>query len=217
MANRNRAVDEARRLWHQKRVAFGDELRTRRLVIGARQRDVGSAIGVSASEISRRERGDAPNVTVVSLAEHAAAVGLRVALGMHPAGGAIRDSAQLRYIERFLSRVSVAFLRELEAVIPVAGDLRAIDIVLRTSGCLIAVEVITRLHDIQAQLRVAQAKARDIGATRLIIVLASTHANRRALDQARSALATAWDLDTRRVMGHLGNGRQPERNAIVLI
>ena len=70
-----------------------------------------------------------------------AAVGLRVALGMHPAGGAIRDSAQLRYIERFLSRVSVAFLRELEAVIPVAGDLRAIDIVLRTSGCLIAVEV----------------------------------------------------------------------------
>jgi transcriptional regulator with XRE-family HTH domain len=217
MANRNRAIDEARRLWHQKRVAFGDELRSRRLAAGARQADVGAAIGVSVTEISRRERGDAPNISVVSLAEHAAAVGLRVSLGMYPAGGAVRDAAQLRYINRFLGRVSDAFLRELEAVVPVPGDLRAVDIVLRATGCLIAVEVITRLHDIQAQLRTALTKARDIGATRLMIVVASTHANRRALGEARSALATAWDLDTRRVMGQLATGRQPDRNAIVLI
>ena len=157
------------------------------------------------------------NVSVVSLAEHAAAVGLRLSVQVYPAGGAVRDGAQLRYIDRFLSRVSDSFLRELEAVIPLPGDFRAIDIVLRAPGCLIAVEVITRLHDIQAQLRLAQAKARDIGATRLIMAVAATHANRRALDQARPALATAWDLDTRRVMTALGAGRQPDRNAVVLI
>lgn len=204
-------------MWHQKRVAFGDELRTRRLVGGASQRDVGAAIGVSVSEISRRERGDAPNVRVVSLAEHAAAVGLRLSITLYPTGGGVRDAAQLRYIDRFLARVSDTFLRELEAVIPVPGDLRAVDIVLRATGCLIAVEVVTRLHDVQAQLRLAQAKARDIGATRLILAVAATHANRRALDEARPALATAWDLDTRRVMAALAAGRQPERNAIVLI
>jgi hypothetical protein len=77
--------------------------------------------------------------------------------------------------------------------------------------------VITRLGDIQAQLRDGRVKARDIGATRLIIVVAATHANRRALEAVRSALLGAWDLDTRRVIGRLAAGRQPERDALVMI
>ena len=184
---------------------------------GASQSDVGVAIGVSASEISRREHGNAPGVSAVSMAEHAAAVGLRLVVTMYPTGGGVRDAGQLRYTHRFLERVSKAFLRELEAAIPLPGDLRAVDVVLRSAGCLIAVEVITRLSDVQAQLREARLKARDIGATRLVIVLAGTHANRRALEAARPALSGIWDLDTRRVMAALGAGRQPERDAIVLV
>lgn len=217
MANRIRAVDEARRTWHRRRLAIGDDLRTSRLTIGASQGDVGEAIGVSASEVSRREHGLAPNVTALSLAEHSAAVGLRLAMTTHPIGGGVRDAAQLRYIHRFLDRVSDRFLRELEAVIPLPGDLRAVDLVLRATGCLIAVEVITRLGDVQAQIRLARNKARDIGATRLILVIAATHANRRALDDARAALTGAWDLDTRRVMTALAASRQPDHDAIVLI
>lgn len=217
MANRTRSVDEARRAWHQRRVSLGTDLRTSRVTSGASQTAVGVAIGVSASEVSRREHGEAPNVSVCSLSEHAAAVGLRLAITTYPAGGAVRDAAQLRYIHRFLDRVSDTFLRELEAVIPLPGDLRAIDIVLRGTGCLIAVEVITRLGDAQAQVRVARTKARDIGATRLILVVAATHANRRALDQARPALIGAWDFDTRRVLSALAAGRQPDHDAIILI
>ncbi len=217
MATRTRAVDEARRGWHQLRVAIGADLRTRRLVLGARQADVGQAIGVSPSEISRRERGDAPHVAVLSLSEHAAAVGLRMTIGLVPLGGGVRDAAQLKYIHRFLERVSGRFTRELEAAIPIAGDLRAIDVVLRSAGRLIAVEVITRLGDVQAQVRAARLKARDVGATRLILVVAATRANRRALDEARPALIGAWDLDTRRVMAALAAGRQPDHDAIVMI
>lgn len=217
MANRTRAVDEARRLWHHRRVALGGDLRIGRLTRGASQTAVGDAIGVSASEISRREHGNAPNVSVCSLMEHGAAVGLRAVITTHPMGGGVRDAAQLKYTHRFLERVSDRFLRELEAVIPLPGDLRAVDLVLRASGCLVAVEVITRLGDVQAQIRVARAKARDIGATRLILAIAATHANRRALDEARPALAGAWDLDTRRVMAALAAGGQPDRDAIVLI
>jgi hypothetical protein len=34
---------------------------------------------------------------------------------------------------------------------------------------------------------------------------------------ARPALLGAWDLDTRRVIGRLAAGRQPERDALVMI
>ena len=197
--------------------SWAARLRSHRIVNGLSQADVGSAIGRSTSEISRRERGVAPNVSTASLAEHAAAVGLRLVLTMYPAGGAVRDAGQIRVIHRFLERVSERFSRELEAVIPLAGDLRALDVVLRMPGCVIAVEVITRLGDLQAQIRAARIKARDIGATRFILVVAATRANRRAMDEARPAVIGAWDLDTRRVMAHLGAGRQPAHDAIVML
>ncbi len=196
---------------------LSSELRSQRIVNGVSQADVAGAIGRSASEVSRRERGEAPKVSALSLAEHAAAVGLRLVLTMYPAGGAVRDAAQIRVIHRFLARVSDRYVRELEAVIPLPGDLRAVDLVLRMPGCLIAVEVITRLGDLQAQIRAARVKARDIGATRLILVVAATRANRRAMDEARPAVIGAWDLDTRRVMAELGAGRQPAHDAIVMI
>jgi len=217
VSNRLRTVDEARRTWHARRVAIGEELRTRRRTSGARQGDVARAIGVSVAEVSRRERGHAPSLRVVSLCEHAAAVGLRVAITMYPTGGGVRDSAQLRYIARFLARVPDTFARELEDTIPLPGDLRAVDLVLRAPGAVVAVEVITRLGDVQAQIREARAKARDIGATRSILVVAGTHANRRVLEEVGGALAGAWDLDTRRTMAELRAGRQPGRDAIVLV
>jgi len=218
MANRSRAVDAARRTWHQRRVEIGADLRTSRITAGASQGAVGAAIGVSATEVSRRELGNAPSLSVLSLSEHAAAVGLKVVVSTFPIGGAVRDGAQLRYIQRFLNRISKAFHRQLEAPIPLPGDLRAVDILLRALGCAIAVEVITRFADAQAQTRAAQLKARDIGATRLIIVIADTRANRRALDAARVALSGGgWDLDSRRVMRALGAGLPPERDAIIVI
>lgn len=217
MASRLRAVDEARRSWHRRRVEIGAELRTSRGMRGASQAAVALAVDASVSVISRRELGTAANVSVLALAEHAAAVGLKLAINLYPAGGGVRDEAQLRYIDRFLERTASAFTHEVEAVIPLPGDLRAVDVVLRAPGCVVAVEVITRFTDAQAQVRTARLKARDIGATRLVIVLAATHANRRALEAARPALVGAWDLDSRRVLSALGDGRSPDRDAVILI
>jgi hypothetical protein len=101
--------------------------------------------------------------------------------------------------------------------IPIAGDLRAVDVLLIRREVRVAVEVITRLADLQAQVRGAQLKARDIGATRLIIVVAATHANRRALEAVRASLVEAFDLDTRRVMADLARGADPARDAIVVL
>ena len=217
MATRVRTLDEARRIWQRLALELGDELRTGRHVLGVTQKQVGAAIGVSASEISRRELGRSGRFTGEKMAIHAAAVGLKLSIKLYPVGGGIRDAAQARYVAAFVARVGRPWKVTLEAPIPLPADLRAVDVLLSSERGRIAVEVITRLTDIQAQVRAAQLKARDIGATRLILVIAGTHANRRALAAARPTLTGAFDLDARHLLTELGAGRDPGRDGIVLL
>lgn len=216
MTTRTRSLDEARRRTGRLAHELGDELRAARHVAGLTQRHVASAIGSSQAEISRRERGRVPGMGLDRLAMHAAALGLRTSVRLWPAGGAIRDAAQARYIAAFVARVGRAWRVLLEAPIPIAGDLRAIDVVLRSATGSVAVEVITRLSDLQAQVRAAQLKARDGGATRLVIVVAGTHANRRAVAESRAALLATFDIDARRVLTELADGRVPQRDAVIV-
>lgn len=217
MPPRTRHADEARHRWHRLAARIGDDLRAARHVRGLTIRELAAAIGSSTSEISRRELGRSPGLTGERLAVHGAAIGLKLSLSLWPTGGGLRDAAQARYIAAFVARVGRAWRVQLEAPIQVAGDLRAIDVLLVRGDVRLAVEVITRLADLQAQLRAAQLKARDFGATRLILVVAATHANRRALDAARGSLVEAFDLDTRRVMRDLTRGADPGRDAIVVL
>ena len=217
MPPRNRHADDARRWWSRLAVQIGDQLRTGRHVRGLTLRELAAAIGSSASEVSRREFGKSPRLTGEKLAVHAAAVGLKLSVNLWPLGGGVRDAAQARYIAAFVARVGRAWRVVLEAPIPIAGDLRAVDVLLVRGEVRVAVEVITRLADLQAQVRAAQLKARDLGATRLILVVAGTHANRRSLEAARASLVEAFDLDTRRVMADLARGADPGRDAIVLL
>lgn len=197
--------------------ALGDELRTGRHVLGLTLRQLSAAIGVSPSEISRRERGKSRRLRGESLSIHAAAIGLRVSVKLWPVGGGIRDAAQARYIAKFVARVGRLWAVTLEAPIRAAGDLRAVDILLVGHDVRIAVEVITRVADLQAQIRAAQLKARDIGATRLILVIAATHANRNAVASARGTLAAAFDLSTRQLLADLAAGRDPGRDGIIML
>jgi transcriptional regulator with XRE-family HTH domain len=216
MANRTRPLEQARQAWRRTALDIGADLRMARHVLGVTMRQVGTAIGVSESEVSRRELGKAPMLTGERLAIHAAAVGLRLAVKLWPVGGGIRDEAQARLIARFVSRVGRPWTVVLEAPVPRAGDLRAVDVLLTRPGVRIAVEAITRLADVQAQIRAAQLKARDIGATRLVFVIAGTRANRRALSDASPTLRPAFDLDARRLLADLAAGRDPGRDGILL-
>jgi hypothetical protein len=217
MAVRVRAADDARRAWERNARELGLELRTARHILGATQKAIGAAIGISGPEVCRRELGRSPRLTGDKLAVHAAAVGLKLVVKLYPVGGGIRDAAQARHVAAFVARVGRPWRVTLEAPIPLPGDLRAVDVLLTSAPVRIAVEVITRLADLQAQVRAAQLKARDIGATRLILVIAGTHANRNALASARSTLVPAFDLDSRRLLADLAAGRDPGRDGIVVL
>ena len=196
---------------------IGDQLRTGRHVLGLTQAQIAASLGISQSEVSRRERGRSATLAGRQLTRHAAAVGLRLSIKLWPVGGGIRDAAQARYVAAFVARVGRPWNVVLEAPVPIAGDLRADDVVLKSATLIIAVEVVTRLADLQAQIRAAQLKARDIGAGRLILVVTGTNANRAALGTVRATLVESFDTDTRRILGDLAAGRDPGRDGIVIL
>ncbi|HWH24227.1 MAG TPA: helix-turn-helix transcriptional regulator [Candidatus Limnocylindria bacterium] len=217
MANRRRALDEVLFRWQAAWSERVTELREARLMLGLTQQDVATALGVSRSRVCRLERRRAAPPRMEEIVRHAAAVGLSASLKFYPLGGAIRDSAQSKYIAEFSRRIGHTWRVMLDAPIPLGGDLRAVDVLLMNGSVKLAVEVITRLRDLQAQLRAAQLKQRDIGANRLIIVIAGSRANRAALAEARDTMLATFELDSRRVLAALAGGRDPGRDAVIVM
>ncbi|MEX2546593.1 MAG: helix-turn-helix transcriptional regulator [Chloroflexota bacterium] len=217
MANRRRAIQESRDRWSRVWPGLVDELREARLMAGLTQAAIAAALGVSRDRVARVELRRVRNVGVEYLVSHAAAVGLKASIKFYPTGGAIRDEAQASYIARFVERIGHAWRIKLDVPILLPGDLRAVDVLLQNSTCRIVVEVITRLRDLQAQLRAAQLKQRDLGADRMILVIAGSHANRLALTAARPTLLATFELDTRRVLASLAAGQDPGRDAVIAL
>jgi transcriptional regulator with XRE-family HTH domain len=216
MAGRTTPLEEGRRIAEIVGRELADELRNARLGRGLTQAQLGKSIGVDRERVSAVERRRPRAMTVEQLALQAAVLGMKLSVKLYPLGDAVRDIAQIRYINRFIERVGAAWRVALDVPIPLPGDLRAIDVVL-TGACVIAVEVVTRLRDVQAVIRSAQLKQRDFGATRVVIVVAGTHANRKALALARSGLGAAFDLDSQQVLRLLASGNDPGRDAIILL
>jgi hypothetical protein len=162
------------------------------------------------------ERGDYLAARVDDLARHAGVVGLRLSIRAWPGNQPLRDQGQIGLLARLRGRLSPIWGVGLEVPIPGSGDLRAWDMVLTGAGVRIGVEAVTRLRDVQALLRSVHAKQRDSGVDRVLILVAATHTNRRALAAAVSSLP---DLaaSTRSVVAALAAGRDPGRDAWILL
>jgi transcriptional regulator with XRE-family HTH domain len=217
MANRLSAVDDAARRVRRDLMDLGTDLREARIAAGLTQAEVARRLGWSASKIRRIELGDDPRASAWDLALFAAVVGLAFPMRLYPAKGRLRDAAQLGLQERFLAEVQPGRWRVLlEESVPLPGDLRAFDVMLR-GPLAVGLEFITRLRDVQAQVRAAVQKQRDSRADRVIMVVGSTHANRRAVRQAGAVLASAFPVRTKAVLSALRRGQDPGSNAIVFL
>jgi transcriptional regulator with XRE-family HTH domain len=220
MSNRLRRIDEAQRAGGRLKDELGGELREARLSAGLRQRDVARALGCSHSRVGRAERGALRDISLVHAARHGAVVGLRLHARFYPAGGGLRDAAQVALLDRLRQRVGQAWHWRLEAPVGLSGDLRAFDALLTSRldpQVKVAVEAITRLRDAQAQLRAATLKQRDGGVARLVIVIKASNANRRALREARGVLGIGLPAATRTVLARLAAGEDPGADGIALL
>lgn len=218
MPNRLTRVDEARLVARRLVAEHGSDLREARIAAGLRQSDVARAVHRSASAIGRAERNRARRVTVEDLAAHAAAVGLKLSTHLYPTAGRLRDTRQLEMINRYRLLVASGGWRiSLEAPVGGAGDLRAFDLVLSRAAVHVAHEFVSRLRDVQAQIRPLLHKQRDSRMSRLVLVVAGTNANRRAVAEAGPALREPFPLGSRTVLAALRAGRDPGANGLVLL
>jgi transcriptional regulator with XRE-family HTH domain len=196
---------------------LGDDLREARLRAGLRQVDVALAVGTSDTRVGVIEAGKLTSVPLLDVARHAAAVGLRLHARFYPAGPPIRDAAQVALLDRFRGRLSGDWLIKLEAPLPIQGDQRAWDMLLGAGRLTIGIEAVTRLRDVQAQVRQAQLKRSDAAVGRLVLLIAATHANRRALSAAEVLMRADFTIGTRAALTALAAGRDPGGDALVLL
>jgi len=179
-------------------------------------REVGRQLGVSVDRLARAERGDASTLTIDLAARYAAVLGLQLASSLHLDGDAVRDRPQLGLLERFRRRLPSTARWRTEVPVPIAGDPRSADAMVAIGRVYILVEAETHLGDFQAFERRIGAKARDLGADRVVLLLADTRHNRAMLNTI-PAIRERFSVDMRTWFRSIANGEDPGGDAVVIL
>lgn len=217
MSTRERPADRGSRRGRHLLDQLIREFREARVLAGLSQVVIGRAIGRSDAWVSWTESGDNESLSIVDAARMLSCVGIDLSARGFPAGRGLRDEAQLALIARLKTLVASRWEWRTEVPIPLAGDLRAWDVVLRKPGVSLGIEAETRLRDIQAVDRRVMLKLRDSGIDRAIIVVPPTRTNRSLLREARDSLQANYPVPSRLALDALVNGRDPGGNAILVL
>jgi transcriptional regulator with XRE-family HTH domain len=200
------------------RQRLASELVAARLAAGASRRELARRVGVSEARIARAERGDSATLTVDLTARMAPVVGLQLAASLFSSGDPVRDRGHLALLARLRARIDPTLRWRVEVPIPIAGDRRSGDAVIAASGEAwdALVEAETRIDDVQLVERRSAAKQRDLGATRLILLLADTTHNRGTL-RLHPELRDRFPIDTRVCLRRLHHGLDPGGDCLVIL
>jgi transcriptional regulator with XRE-family HTH domain len=216
MATTERRLAEADRRARRLLAAVGDEIRNARLGIGISQATLGRAAAMSRTKVGRIEQGR-PETSVCDLTRLSGLVGLDLSVRAYPGGQPLRDGAHGRLIDALRRRLGRPLRLRTEVPLPVSGDPRAWDGVIVGGTMPVGLEAEMRLRDAQAVDRKIALKQRDGGIDVVILLIADTHANRRALAAVGPALGERFPLRTRAVLEALGDGVVPPASGIVLL
>jgi hypothetical protein len=215
MTNRDGPIARAIRVAQDDEARVLGDLGRARRDAGLSREAVGRAGGLPRSSVQRLEAGTRRS-TIRELAAYGSIVGLDVRLRAYPAGDPIRDAGQQRLLERFRPRLHRQLIWRTEVTLPSEGDRRAWDALIRGVGWVMAVEAETVLDDLQAVERRIALKQRDGGIDHVILLVADTRRNRRALAAAPNAFP-GFSRDARGILMDLAAGRDPGRSAIVVL
>jgi transcriptional regulator with XRE-family HTH domain len=200
----------------QLRLRVAEDVANARIAAGLSQREVARRVGVSPMRIARVEGGDPAAMTIDIVAPIAAVIGLQLAVSLHPDGDPVRDRGQLALLGRFRPRLHEKLRWRTEVVIPIAGDRRSADGLIEGVGWSAIVEAETRLGDLQLVERRAAAKQRDLGADRLILLVADTRHNRAVL-RLHPESAERFPITTRACLRALARGEDPGGDCLVIL
>jgi transcriptional regulator with XRE-family HTH domain len=217
MATSQRRLDRGIEQAMHIQASVGAEIRLSRRGAGVSIRTAAASVGMSETVFGRIERGRLPNVTVRQLTVACAAVGLKFAGRPFLDGDPIRDAGHARLLERLHRELPEGTHWRTEVPLAGRGDPRAWDAQCRLGGLTVAIEAEMRLSDLQALDRRIALKRRDGNLALVILLVADTVGNRRALATHRESLRASFPLDTRAVLGAVRDGRAPTSSGIVVL
>lgn len=167
---------------------------------------LGDSVGMSRWQLGRLLKADRKALTVVEASCLLAAVGLELTTRMHPSGDPVRDVAHLSLLQRLRSRIHPTLRWWTEVPLPIPGDRRAWDAVIRAADWSVGVEAETRVRDVQALERRVALKARDGAMDAVVLLLADTRHHRAVLRSARDSLAARFPIAGSRALELLAAG-----------
>jgi transcriptional regulator with XRE-family HTH domain len=221
VATKERAADRGARIARHDLVTVGADIRTARLSSGLSLRTVGRAVAMSYTQVGRIERAAHPNVSATQLARIGAVVGLNVRVRTFPGPVRLRDSGQLALLDRLQARLHPDLQLRTEVPLLIERDQRAWDGMIRgllpPPATFLPAEAETRIHDFQAQTRRIMLKCRDAGIEHVLLVVAGTRTNRRAIRTAQAAAEELFPVSERVAMAALAAGVHPGGSALVLL
>jgi transcriptional regulator with XRE-family HTH domain len=193
------------------------EIRRARIDRGLDQSDVGRAVGLSAAQVSRIERGLTESVSVRHMAMLLAVVGLELSARAYPSDRPIRDTAHAALLDRLRKRLHPSLRLRFEVPMPGTGDPRAWDGLIVAQSWSEPVEAETRPTDLQALQRRLALKLRDSGFDCVLLVLLNSRHNRALVREFRSALADAFPVPGTRALELLAVGAHPGGSSVLLL
>jgi transcriptional regulator with XRE-family HTH domain len=217
MPSRERTYDRARLRAQDIVRSIAAELRGARISAGRSQLDVATAARISQSQLARIEAGLNRTVSLETLTVVAAVVGLDLVARTYAGPRIVRDQPQLRLMGDFGHGIGPMWWWRYEVRVG-PGDQRAWDARVRhrQTGVEFVVEAETRIHDIQALLRRVALK-RDVADVRVILLVAGTHNNRRAVEAGAAVLRAEFPIGTRACLAALARGEDPGADGIILL
>lgn len=217
MATRETPAERGRRRGEQLVGRLLNELRTARIAADVSQKAIAATLGWSQTEYWRFENRHTVITSVVDIAAAASVLGLEFAAGLHQLGESIRDKGHQALIARFRAQLSGAFKVLAEVPLPMPGDRRSWDLLLRLPTQLIGVEAETRIRDMQRLVRHVHQRERDGGVDAIVVLLAATRTNRELVDVLRVALGPTYATSPRQLLWSLRSGQPLSGSGVVLI
>ena len=196
---------------------LGRELRDARRDRGLSIVAAARAAGISRSELSRIERGEARWVALITFHRCASVVGLDLSSRMYPGAGPLRGAAHASLLSDFRSSLHRSTRWATEVPLPIPGDLRAWDALISTNAWRYGIEAETSPRDAQALNRRLQLKARDGGVDGVLLVLRDSQSIRRFLRDADVEFRSSFPQSGVRAAELLRAGVDPGGSAIVLV
>jgi len=213
---RESASERGARRGRQLRARTSAELDDARRRAGLSFRELARRLGVSVEKVQRALRGEPGSLTIDFAARIAAVLGQQLSVGLYPDGDPVRDRAHLALLARLRTRLAPGLRWRTEVPIPIAGDHRSGDALIGGDEFDVLIEAETHLHHIQALERSIAGKQRDLGASRVVLLVSDTRHNREVIRDV-AELRRRFPIGTRAFLAALGRERDPGGDALVIL